>query len=262
MAVLDRIIQRKFTTARFGRSSILIASGAVRWFDRRSMGAKTLFITGTDTGVGKTILTSLLAGHLRGAGLRVAALKPLCSGGRADARALREATGRELALDTINPWHFRAALTPLLAARREGRRVLLADVLAWLRKVRRAYEVTLVEGAGGLLSPLGEDFNGRDLITALRTTPIVVCPNRLGAVSQALLVLAALPRRAAAHAPVVLVEQAQADPASRSNPALLAECIGAKRIHRLPWLAGTSARPSLPRVLQGLCRAVGIALPG
>ena len=67
------------------------------------------FITGTDTGVGKTVLTALLARYLKARRVGVAAFKPVCSGGRADARALHAALGGALTLAEINPWHFRAA---------------------------------------------------------------------------------------------------------------------------------------------------------
>src|SRR6266581_5133714 len=114
------------------------------------MGSRILFITGTDTGVGKTVLTSLLARHLCERGVAVAALKPICSGGRADARALHSSLNGALTLDEINPWHFRAPLAPLIAARREQRRVELANVLAHVRRIEGRFEVVLVEGAGGL----------------------------------------------------------------------------------------------------------------
>ena len=90
---------------------------------------KGFFITGTDTGVGKTVLTALLARYLCERRVRVAAFKPVCSGGRADARALHAALGGVLTLDEINPWHFRAALAPTLAAAREKKSVALAQVL-------------------------------------------------------------------------------------------------------------------------------------
>ena len=83
---------------------------------------QTFFITGTDTGVGKTVLTTLLTRFLCERGSNVAALKPVCSGSRADARALRTAMNGALTLDEINPWHFRAPIAPLLAARKENRR--------------------------------------------------------------------------------------------------------------------------------------------
>ena len=86
---------------------------------------RTIFITGTDTGAGKTVLTALLAQFLRERGVNAAALKPICSGGRDDARALRAAMDGALSLDEINPWHFRAPIAPLLAARRERKHVHL-----------------------------------------------------------------------------------------------------------------------------------------
>ena len=79
---------------------------------------RTLFITGTDTGVGKTVLTALLARFLRARGVYVAALKPVCSAAERCRKHFAALDGA-LPLDEINPWHFRAPLSPLLAARRE-----------------------------------------------------------------------------------------------------------------------------------------------
>jgi dethiobiotin synthetase len=198
----------------------------------------TFFITGTDTGVGKTVLTALLTRHLRERGVNAAALKPICSGGRDDARALRAAMNAALTSDEINPWHFRAPLAPLLAARRERKQVKLADVLAHVRTIQKRFDVMLVEGAGGLLSPLGGNFDSRDLIAALRATPMVVCRNRLGVVNQVLLTLAALPRSASCCARVVLMSPAKPDASTSTNVSLLAEFLDAKRIFCLPWLGG------------------------
>ena len=221
---------------------------------------RIIFITGTDTGVGKTVLTALLAQFLRELGENVVALKPVCSGGRADARALRDATDGSIALDEINPWHFRAPVAPLLAARREQKGVRLADVLAHIRAMQKRFDVLLVEGAGGLLSPLGENFNSRNLITALGALPLVVAPNRLGAVNHILLTLAALPRDAAATARVVLMSPPKRDAATAMNAKLLAGFFDAKRIFTLPWLgkkisAGEVLNdPQLRRTLRALAR--------
>jgi len=75
-------------------------------FDVAGMKRTTFFITGTDTGVGKTVLTALLTRHLRERGVNAVALKPVCSGDRADARALHAASAVALTLDEINPWHL------------------------------------------------------------------------------------------------------------------------------------------------------------
>ena len=197
---------------------------------------QTLFITGTDTGVGKTVLTALLTRFLREHGVHAAALKPVCSGGRADARELHATLDGALTLDEINPWHFRAPIAPSLAAHKENRRVKRSQVLVHIREIQKHFDVVLVEGAGGLLSPLGEDFNSRDLIAALRATPLIVAPDKLGVVNHILLTLEALPPAAAKQARVVLMSPPKPDAALKTNRNLLAEFFDARRIYPLPWL--------------------------
>ncbi len=221
---------------------------------------RIIFITGTDTGVGKTFLTALLAQFLRGRGVSVAALKPVCSGGREDAMSLHDALGGALMLDEINPWHFRATVAPGLAARREKKTVKLGPVLAHIRATRRKFAVTLVEGAGGLLSPLGEDFDARDLISALRAIPVIVAPNKLGAVNHVRLTLEALPKRLRARTKVVLVCPPEPDSATASNGELLQSFLARGKLFKLPWfgrsfsvadiLKKTAAKRTLGALLQ------------
>ena len=196
---------------------------------------QTIFICGTDTGVGKTVLTALLTQFLRGRGVSVAALKPVCSGGREDAVALHDALGGSLTLDEINPWHFRADVAPALAARREKKTVALGPVLAHIRAMRRKVAVTLVEGAGGLLSPLGKGFDARDLLSALRAAPIIVAPNKLGAVNHVRLTLEALPKPLRTRAKVVLVCPPEPDSAAASNAELLQSFLARGKLFMLPW---------------------------
>jgi dethiobiotin synthetase len=230
------------------------------------MTSRILVVTGTDTGVGKTVLVCLLARLLRARQVSVAACKPVASGGRSDARRIRAALDGAQTLDEINPFHFRAPLAPRVASRREHRRVHLADILLRIRRLSRRSHVSLIEGAGGLLSPLGDDFNTRDLIARLRAIPIIVAPNRLGAVNHVLLTLAALPLPAVPQAQVVLVGPRRATSASRSNPELLREFIPGRRLHVLPWIAcpqdavnaleGSAFRP-----VVRLARALGLVRP-
>jgi dethiobiotin synthetase len=205
------------------------------------------FITGTDTGVGKTVLTTLLVRYLRARQVDVAAFKPVCSGGRADAVALHAALGDALTLAEVNPWYFRTPIAPVLAARRERKSVKLAQVRAHIRARENKFEVIVVEGAGGLLSPLGEDFDSRDLICALRATPIIVAANKLGAVNHVLLTLAALPKNLRDKARVVLMSPAKPDAATTSNAELLGEFMPAEKILTLPWLG---KRFSAERVIR------------
>jgi dethiobiotin synthetase len=197
---------------------------------------QTLFITGTDTGVGKTVLTALLAQFLRGQKINVAALKPICSGGRDDAEKIFTALGGDLLLDEINPWHFRAPIAPSLAAKLEKKSIKLSQALAQVRKTQKKFDLVLVEGAGGLLSPLGENFDSRDLISALRATPIIVASNKLGAVNHILLTMEALPKNLRAKAKIILMAPEKSDAASLSNAKLLAQFFSAQLIFTLPWL--------------------------
>jgi dethiobiotin synthetase len=227
---------------------------------------QTLFITGTDTGVGKTALTALLVKFFCARGINAAALKPVCSGGRGDARKIFAAMdGRlevqspkskvqspALLLDEINPWHFRAAIAPLLAARLEKKTVRLPQVLAQIRAMQKRFDVLLVEGAGGLLSPLGENFNSRDLILKLRAKPVVVAQNKLGAINQILLTLEALPENSRAKTRVVLISPQKPDAATKSNAKLLAEFFPAERIFTLPRLGKNSSAGEILRVLAGI----------
>ena len=197
---------------------------------------QTLFITGTDTGVGKTVLTALLARFLRERGVRAAALKPICSGNRGDARKIFAELAGVLSPDEINPWHFRAPVAPSLAARRENKTVKLPQVLAHIRAIQKHFDVLLVEGAGGLLSPLGENFDSRDLISALCATPIIVAPNKLGVVNHILLTLEALPKSVRPKAKIILMSPPKPDAATGSNAKLLEQFLSPEKILLLPWL--------------------------
>jgi dethiobiotin synthetase len=229
---------------------------------RKHPNSRLVFVTGSDTGVGKTVLTAALTRRLRGRGVSAVGLKPLCSGGREDARQLRSASGDVIALDEVNPWHFRAALAPVLAARQGGQRVKLADVAARVRAVAGRFEVAVVEGAGGLLSPLVEDGDNLDLLAALRPTAVVVVvPNRLGAVNQARLVLRALPAGLRRRAVLVLVDAPGGGAAARTNVGLLAEFAPGVRVVRMPWLAeGAGLSRRVARALDELADWLGVRL--
>jgi dethiobiotin synthetase len=222
---------------------------------------QTLFITGTDTGVGKTMLTALLVKFLRGRGVNAAALKPVCSGGRGDARKIFAAMDGVLPLDEINPWHFRAAVAPLLAARRENKKVKLSQVLAHARAMQKRFEILLVEGAGGLLSPLGEKFDSRDLILALRAKPIIVAQNKLGAVNQILLTLEALPEKFRAQSKVILVSPPKPDAAAKSNAKLMGQFFAPAKIFQMPWFgekfdpAQVLKNPRVQKIVRALAPA-------
>jgi dethiobiotin synthetase len=205
--------------------------------------AATFFITGTGTHVGKTVLTVLLARRLHERGVRVAALKPLCSGGRHDARLVRRAAGADLSLEEVNPWSFRAALAPQLAAQRERRSVGADEVIAHVRRMAIGREVVLVEGAGGLLSPLGRDFDARTLIIALRARPVIVASNRLGVLNEVLLTVEALAGASALSPTIVLMAPRRRSLLTATNPAYLRRRLSPTQVRELPFLNDWPAQP-------------------
>ena len=149
-----------------------------------------LFITGTDTGVGKTAVAVALAAERRAAGVRVGVYKPVASGvvfdGSSDIERLWQAAGRPLSLADVCPQAFAAAIAPVQAAAVEGRRVdeqLLRD---GIRPWREASELVIVEGAGGLFSPLGERSLNVDVARDLGLPLVVVDAARLGMIGRTL----------------------------------------------------------------------------
>src|SRR5579872_3951430 len=115
---------------------------------------KIIFITGTDTGVGKTIFTGLLVRHLREQGVHALAMKPFCSGGRADVRLLRAMQDAELTENEINPFYFPEPVAPLVSARRRNRTIPLRKVVQRINEIAARCECLLIEGSGGLFVPL------------------------------------------------------------------------------------------------------------
>jgi len=175
-----------------------------------------LFITGTDTEVGKTYVAALIARHLAAAGHKVGVYKPAASGCRLeqgklvsdDAVSLWEAAGRPGELRNVCPQCFEAPLAPHLAARQEGRRVDETLLRDGLRYWNDRSDIVLVEGVGGLMSPISDDEYVADLAHDLAMPLVVVARNVLGTINQTLqtLITASVFREGLTVAGVVLNE--------------------------------------------------------
>ncbi len=147
-----------------------------------------LFITGTDTGVGKTYVGALIARSLVQSGRRVGVYKPAASGCRREGRtlvsddavALWNAAGRPGDLDHVCPQRFAAPLAPHLAARAEGKQLDVGLLRRGIEYWQERAEIILVEGAGGLMSPLGEDRYVADLAAEFGFPLLVVSQKRTG----------------------------------------------------------------------------------
>ena len=158
-----------------------------------------LFITGTGTGVGKTFVAALIAEELTRLGQRVGVYKPVASGCMVrngslvseDAQQLWNAAGRPGDLEQVCPQCFAAPLAPHLAARAEGKRVDARLLRAGLEYWQAHSDVVLVEGAGGLMSPIGDDDFNADLAHDFGYPLLVVSANELGAINHTLQTLIA-----------------------------------------------------------------------
>lgn len=224
-----------------------------------SEAASAVFITGTGTGVGKTVLTGLLLAHLRSIGAPALALKPFCSGSRNDAEVLHSLQDSYISLDEINPFYFPRPLAPYVAASfgrpkgpqskasRRTHSLSLAAVVTWMNSVyhrrlaafasNKAAQI-LVEGSGGVLVPLGKDFSVLDLISALADRVIVVAPNILGTLNHSLLTVRALQQAGLKRISLVLMDARKPDLSARSNAAVLSELLPRVPVHSVPFLEG------------------------
>lgn len=179
------------------------------------------FITATDTGVGKTIVTTGLALALRHQGYDVGVMKPVSSGGRADALFLRKSLDLDDPIDLINPVHFKAPLAPTIAAKLERKSISIKKIITAYRKLKDIHkDGVLVEGIGGIMVPLVDRSPQRhspspcaqglgrehkvninrnylviDLIKDLKLPLIIVARPMLGTINHSLLTIEAARQR-------------------------------------------------------------------
>jgi dethiobiotin synthetase len=195
-----------------------------------------VFVTGTDTGAGKTVLTAMLLAFLRRGGGRALAMKPFCSGSRADARLLHSLQKESLTLNEVNPFYFDKPLAPAALAGRGGLKGPLEAALRQIRLLAGQCDLLVVEGAGGLLAPLGENYTARDLIRRLDCKTIVVCPNRLGVINHVLLTAESLQNAGIEEFTVAMMGVRKPDLSARSNPRMIRRRLPGKPVFCLPYL--------------------------
>ncbi len=207
-------------------------------------GAGGIFVTATDTGVGKTVLTAGLALAFAARGHSVGVAKPVQSGARADdpagdAMLLKRWVGLTEAPGEIAPFAFAEPLAPLVAARLEGRAVDRGEALERVRALAARHDLLLVEGAGGLMVPVGEDWTVADLARDLGYPLLVVARPGLGTVNH--VTLTVLVARQLGLDPVGVVLNGHgphADSSRGTNAALIEQLANVPVVGRTPWLEG------------------------
>ena len=220
----------------------------------------TLFITGTGTEIGKTLVTAALCRELRAGGRAPRALKPVLSGydpatmHESDAGILLASLDEpvtEEAVAAITPWRFSAPLSPDMAAAREGRRLDVREIVAFCRGAEG--DPLLVEGVGGAMVPLDERHTVLDWMAALAAPALVVAGSYLGTISHTLTTLAAMRGRGVPIAGLVISESVESPVPPAETAETIARHAGPLPVAILPRLpAGSSpwrAAPSLASIL-------------
>jgi dethiobiotin synthetase len=226
-----------------------------------------VFVTSTGTDIGKTFVTRGLIGQLRSRGRSVDAIKPVLSGydpheaPGSDPGLLLAALGRAVTAENIarlSPWRFTAPLSPHTAARREGRTVAFADIVAFCRDAAAgSSEILLVEGAGGVMTPINDGHTMLDLITALAAPTVLVTGSYLGTISHTLTALDALARRKLQIAAAVISETEGSPVPLDETTAALAQFAPSTTVVALPRLRpGQFDHPALDHIVAALDRAV------
>lgn len=203
-----------------------------------------VFITGTDTGVGKTVVGAVIAATLRARGLRVGVMKPVESGcplvdGRPcpqDALFLAQASGSPAPLELVNQYALEPALTPALAAEQAGVEIDLAHIRSCYQALYNDHDIVIVEGAGGLLAPLSGALRMHDLAMALSLPVLIIARNILGVINHTALTVAVARQHSEVIGVILNQTEPSEDAATRSNANALRRWGGAPLIGELPYL--------------------------
>ena len=161
---------------------------------------KGIFVAGTDTGVGKTVVTGLLARHMSLKGHSVVTQKWAGTGRVSDIDTHIKMMGKRLCdfaeiRSAMAPYHFKFASSPHLAARLEGKRIDPERIKRSFRSLSRRFDIVIIEGIGGLLVPLRNNILVIDIVKDLKLPVILVAANKVGAINHALLSLEAMRAR-------------------------------------------------------------------
>lgn len=219
------------------------------------MAAQTFFVTGTDTGVGKTTVTVALLKALKDAHIQALGMKPIASGavfdaeaGRLindDARQLQAAGAHPVAWETLNPYVFEPAIAPHIAAQQAGQTIEVSCLAAALEQLEAQAEVVLVEGAGGWYTPLDATRTFADVVSALQLPVILVVGVRLGCLNHAILTMKAIAQsQTTLYAWVASVLEPDM-PALTDNLAMLHQLIPAPCLGVLSFQGQASAQQTL-----------------
>lgn len=222
---------------------------------------KGFFITGTDTGVGKTVITAALVKAAQHLGFKAAAMKPIETGCRKpadmrqhtvcsneilipiDGKFLREISGAEAPLDLITPVRFENPLAPMPASEREGISVNITQIKDAFATLVSIYNVLIIEGVGGILVPITEDYSVLDMVKYFGLPVIVVARPGLGTINHTLLTVHYALKEALPVAGVILnyTQPPEGTIAEQTNPGVLEKICPVPVLGIFPYLDNLKA---------------------
>lgn len=210
-----------------------------------------IFITGTDTGVGKTHFSALLLKALRKNGWDAVGIKPFCCGERTDGELLYEAAERVEPLELVNPVWLRVPASPYTASLVENRAVDVDTARNAVEQLRRRHQYVVVEGIGGWRVPLTGQLCMSDFALELGLSVLVVAANRLGAINHTQLTIDAILARGGTCAGVVLNEAMQLSPdvATITNRGVLEQLLPVPVLGQIEW-GSTELDPAVLSAMQ------------
>ena len=194
---------------------------------------KGLFITGTDTGVGKTLIAGAIAKILRQSGKKVGVFKPVATGCKKtknglvskDAEFLAHCTGSEFSLDIINPAAFEVPAAPFACEKIENKKVDLKKIAATYKQICQESDFVIVEGIGGIKVPITADIDVLSLAKSFDLPVVIVVRSKLGTINHTLLTIDAIRRSGLSLAGIIIngYDEKTSDLAEKTNAAIIKE---------------------------------------
>lgn len=196
---------------------------------------KKIFITGTDTGVGKSVFTSILASYYLGLGNEVTISKPMQTGEDKDTDLLATLTGNKISI--FNTYTFKLPAAPSVAASFEKKEIHKDKIISDIRKLEKEFDVVLVEGVGGIAVPMSGSYLISDLIKDLNYPVVVVCRPTLGTINHTVLTLEYAKQKGLNIIGYVIsgIDEKNSDPVIRSAEDEITSVTGIKCLMKVPY---------------------------
>jgi dethiobiotin synthetase len=204
---------------------------------------KGIFVTGTDTGVGKSLISAALARHYRDRGIPVGVLKPFSSGSREDAKLLKQASRSCMTLKQITPFYFKYPLAPMVSLALEKRNINPRILKSKIRPYLKPCPFCIVEGIGGALVPITKNYDSLDIPRQLEMPVLIVARLSLGTINHTLLTVKEVKNRRLKLAGIILndIEGRKNGLAESTNPAVIQKLSGVPVLGVYPRIPGSKS---------------------